>query len=729
MFLVLMIPVRNTALRLPSPVGRAPSAPCPEAHVEVASEACTVWEPEVSGHFPRSFSCDPRDSSDEAWTATLILKAEISQTCRYELLVVNSPRTDITTGSHRYPHVDVLTDKYVVHGKPWGTYAAAPIWRSGEQSGFAGEMILVGFYQQQGSNIRGSALLLFIAQIAVTLAIILVIYWFLTRDRTRTGSWIFVALVSAGGGTIAGVLFVLRPPDLGGYDEPLAPVPSALLISMLSGTTGITGCLFAWVREQLDRMSPGRRLLLTSLVILFVALITHVLTTKWSAYSRPGSIDLGEYAWTVGDLYFATSMALPLVLFHETDAHTSETAEVHSRVLRLFGIAALSGLFEFLVEFTIKNALDVAYPGLLFRGYYKPAGSVGLWLVSLVIIAALSFALVTGTQPRWIQDLNEALSRFADAPDPSARLRDRQRILKALFAHEKSIDVQGRRLGFVARQAPRVIQPLLDQPQELAQFVTTLEPSGATRMQVEEARQRFIAVREKLKRIDRRESKIEVPLLLIDEGTRGLVHGKLGVTRFFDPAARRGAGVDVCQKGVPLEPEHPLRKHVQTLVALVDDRIVSRIRGDAFDRHRIEVDFQYEEEADLSGASYELPLALAMVGFLVEDRPIWESWAATGQINRDTLRIDVGDLDIKCAFLAEDETPRILVSAASAMDACQAAPNTISCLNVRHCREFEKVRQKASDSLTHGRSVLLGVSTLEEAVEILYGMSVMAAKS
>jgi hypothetical protein len=645
--------------------------------------------------------------------------------------VVDSPKSDITTDSRPYRHVDVRAGEvkaYAVHGRPWRTYAAAPVWRSGERSGFAGEMVLMGFYQRQGSNIRGSALLLFVVQIAAALAIVLVSYWLLTRYWTRTGSWISVALLSAGGGALAGALFVLRPPDLGGYDDPLDPVSCVLFVAMISGVIGTTGCFFAWLRELIDRMSPGRHLLLTSLAFPFVALMTHGVRTKWSAFAGPTSVDTGLHLRTAYYLYFATSVALPLVLFHETGAHTDETAEVHSRVRRLFGIAAFSGLLAFLVGFTIDNVLEVANPGQLFRGFYKPAGGVGLWLVSLVIIAGLSFALVMGTRPRWIQDLNEDLARFADEPDPSARLRYRQRILAVVFTHMDSLDVHRHHLVFAARQAPRVIQPLLDQPSEIEQFVEALESSGATRSSVDHARQRFVAALERLAKIAPRESRIEAPLLLIDERTRGLVQGKIGVARFFDPGVRRGIGVDVCLKGVPLEPESALRKHVRTLVDLVNDEILLGIRRDAFDRHRIEVDFQYEQEADLSGASYELPLALALVGFVVENRPIWKAWAATGQIRRDTFHVDVVDLGTKCAFLADGGPRRILISAASSVSTCRTTASTISCLDAEHRREFEQVRRDVLHALTHEGSVLLGVATVQQAVEILYGIRVTASK-
>src|SRR5262249_47563659 len=158
---------------------------------------------------------------------------------------------------------------------------------------------------------------------------------------------------------------------------------------------------------------------------------------------------------------------------------------------------------------------------------------------SLFIIAALSLSLVIGTRPRWIQDLNEDLSRFADEPDLLARLRYRWRILTAVFIHADSFDLHRRHLTFVARQAPRVIQPLLDQPSEIEQFVTRLELSGPTAAQVERARQRFVVALERLAKIDPRESRFEAPLLLIDAQTGKLVQGKFGVAMFFDPGARR----------------------------------------------------------------------------------------------------------------------------------------------------------------------------------------------
>jgi hypothetical protein len=724
--------MRRTALQLPSPVGLAPSAPCPEAHLEADPAICNTWAPGGPGRLPRSYWCDPKGFRDEDWAATLTLQVDGPSTCRYELLVVDSPRADITTESRRYRYVDEVAagevKAYVIHGRPWRTYAAAPIWRSGERSGFAGEMILVGFYQQRGSNIRGSASLPFAIQIVVALAVTLAIYWLLTRYWTRTGSWISVALVSAGGGTIAGVLFVLRPPDLGGYDEPLDPASRVLFVATISGVIGITGCFFAWLRELLDRMSTRRRLLLTSLIFPFVALVTLVMMTKWSARSRPMSSITGASFRTAYYIYFATSVALPLVLFPETGAHTGEKAEVHSRFWRLFGIAAFSSFFAFLVGFTISDALEVATAGQIFRGFYKPAGAVGLWLISLFIIAALSLALVTGTRPRWIQSLNEDLSRFADEPDPSTRLRYRQRILATVFDNVDSLDFYGRHLAFAARQAPRVIQSLLDQHAEIKQFASTLAPSGATPAQIDEVRQRFVAALERLARIDLKESKTEVPLLLIDAQTGGLVEGKLGVACFFDPGARRGVGVDVCQKGVPLGPESSLRKHVRTLVDLVNDEIAPGIGRDAFDQHRIEVDFRYEQDADLSGASYELPLALALVGFLIKNRPLWGTWAATGQIRRDTFGVDVVDLEIKCGFLEAGEARRILISAARAVSTCRTAPDTISRLDAEHDGEFEKIRQDALHALTHDRSVLLGVHTLQQAIEILYGMSVTARR-
>ena len=200
------------------------------------------------------------------------------------------------------------------------------------------------------------------------------------------------------------------------------------------------------------------------------------------------------------------------------------------------------------------------------------------------------------------------------------------------------------------------------------------------------------------------------------------------MARFFDPGARRRIGVDVCQKGAPLEPESSLRRDVRTLVDLVNDEIVPRIRRDAFDRHRIEVDFQYEQDADLSGSSYELPLALALVGFVVENPPIWKTWAATGQIRRDTFQVDVVDLEIKCDFLADSGPRRILISSASAVSACRTTASTLLYPDTERSRELEKVRQDALQALVHDRSMLLGVSTVHRAVEILYGISVLTAR-
>lgn len=733
-FLVLSLPARKTELRLPSPVEPDSSARCPGASV-VDPKGCSAWDLGPPRRFPRSFSCHPRGFHDEDWTVTLMLKAKGPRECQYELLVVDSPRVDLTPGSSHYPHVKKSDDAgttYEVHGKPWRTYAAAPIWHEGTRSRFAGEMILVGFRQEQGSNVRGSALLLFAVQIVVALAIALAIYRRLMRSWTHTGSWVSVALVSAGGGAIAGVLLMLRPPDVGGYDEPLDPASRVLLVTMIAGAIGVTGCFFAWFRELLDRLSAVRRLLLTSFVFPFVALLTFTLQTKWSAVPRFASADPSLSFRTAYYLYFATSVALPLVLFHEPGVHTGEPAELRGRVRRLFGVAAFSSLLAFLVGFTLSEAFEVATPGQIFRGFYKPAGGVGLWIVSLFITGTLSVALVMGTRPRWIQSLNEDLSRFADEPDPSARLRYRQRILTTVFAHVGSLHVYGSHLAFAARQAPRMIRSLLEHPSEMEHFVATLPPPstpGVTPVQRDQAPQRFLAALERLARIDLKETKTEVPLLLIESPTGGLVQGKLGVACFFDPGVRRGVGVDVCQKGVPLEPENSLRKRVRTLVDLVNDEIVPRLGHDGFDRHRIEVDFRYEQDADLSGASYELPLALALVGLLVENRPFWEAWAATGQVCRDTFQVEVADLEIKCGFLAATGPRRILISTAAAAGTCHTAPNTVSILDVEHRLAFDEVRRDALHALTHDRSVLIGVNTLQQAVEILYGMRIHATKS
>jgi hypothetical protein len=660
------------------------------------------------------------------------LRAGGPPTCQYELLVVDSPRADVTTVSRPYRYVDVTrageVEAYVIHGKPWRTYAAVPIWRSGEHSGFAGELVLLGFYQRKGSNIRGTALLLFIAQLALATVTVLAIRWLLMRYWTRTGSWRSVFLLSAGGGAIAGVLFVLRPPDVGGYDEPLDPFSCAVLVTMLAGVFGITGCFFGWLRELLDRTAPRRRLLLTLFVFPFAALMTVGLATKWSALSRLTSADTVAQVRTAFYIYFATSVALPLVLFHETAAHTDKVAEIHSRLRRLFGVTAVSSLLALLVGFLVSELLDVATPGQIFRGFYKTAGGVGLWLVSLFIIAALSFALVLGTRPRWIEELNEALSRFADKSDPLDRLRYRNRVLDAVFAHTNSISAHRRHLAFAARQAPRVIQSTLEQPLEIEQFVSRMERPGSVRVTIDEARQRFTRALEALATIDPEESRLEVPLLLIDEQTHEFVQGKLRVARFFDPGSRGGIHVDVCQKGIPLDPDSSLCRSVRTLVDLLNEEIVPRIRKDAFDRHRIEVDFQYDQDADLSGASYELPLALAVIGFLVEARLSRYTWAATGQIDRRTCRVDVVDLDTKCAFLLSGEGRRLLISATSAVSTCRTAATTVLFTDDAQGQALQQIRRSTLDALARGRAVLLGVTTVHQAIEILYGVNVTIAK-
>lgn len=420
MYLLLILPDHGMPLQLPSRVKIDRPKSCDQASVEVET-TCDVWKVgEREGDAaPPCFSCSPKGLHEEDWTAVLTLRSPRPAICTYELIITDTPNGDISTRSPQYQHVNRIpigdTTTYVLHGKPWRTYAVAPTWRLGEHTGFAGELILVGFYQQHGLNMRGGAIFRLIVHLAAALITLFALYHFRARRWMHTSSWQSVVLLSAAGGAIAGALLMLRPPDAGGYDEPLDALSIVVGIMLISSMIGVTGSFFAWSRQRLYHMSPAGQLLMVSLVLLFVVSLTIVLSAKWSAHSESAAITTLAYLCDhAGDIRLASSIALPLILYQESGPHSAETTELHARFLKLFSITAFCGLLTLVLSIAIREVLQVATPGLIYRGSYKPGGAVVLWIVSLFIIAGLSAALAAGRRPRQTRPPDKNLPGFAE---------------------------------------------------------------------------------------------------------------------------------------------------------------------------------------------------------------------------------------------------------------------------------------------------------------------------
>ena len=420
MFLLLVVPKRGVGLELPSRVTIDRSEECGQEIVDLQID-CGEWKiPASEGReVPRSFSCSPKGYGERDWTVTITLPPTKSRACAYDLSIVDSSPNDITLHSPQYPDVERSLENgattYRLHGTPWSTYAVVPIWHSGEKTGFAGELILIGFYQQQGANVRGAAILGFIAYLVVAAALmtVLLLHRFRALQRIHADSWISVALLSAAGGAIAGALFMLRPPDVGGYKEPADILSALVFVMLMSCAIGVAGVFFAWARRQLCRRSRPRRILVISLVLLFVISLTTILTAKWSAYSRPEMLGTWTRLRNAYYIYFASSVSLPLVLCQDTGVHSDEAAEVRDRFLRLLGIAAFCGFLAFLMGLVTSDYLQVANPGQIYRGFYKPGGGVVLWILSLFIIASPCAAFSASARPGQIQPLDEDLLRAA----------------------------------------------------------------------------------------------------------------------------------------------------------------------------------------------------------------------------------------------------------------------------------------------------------------------------
>lgn len=677
-----------------------------------------------------AYLCDPQTWDEENWWITLAVDTRhIDPQCNLRIFALDKQSSDVrpTDENRAYQHFSCqeVPGQTIcrLEGKPWRTYTVVALVLDGA---FAGQPKIIAVAQRSGANVRREALLSFLGVSALAALLMWLLYalrpygpsslrWF---EKAR---WRAVATMSAAAGFVTGCLSALRPPDLGGRDEP-TPWSGVIAVSAIVAIlSAFAGCLFDTSRRLLhQRKRQWEAWLIALMVTAFVAFVPHFVREWFAHHTRPHANVSWLSAKEAYYLYFALASAYPLVFVREPafGRHRSVPQKTvpptRSRALRLFGLAMLNGVLASIIGYSAVALINEPIEGQIFSGFYKPAGILGKLISTAPLLAAFAFAIHVGEErPTWVQYLDMCVSGLLTSVSSIERAQHFQNALLLLVQH---VDDIGRYERFLTRSALALL-PLR----------STMNPSDieqlAERSNIGITKERLDQVFTALERTQLGATKLQTPLLLVDRARGTGTIGQLVLTAALQ--ADEQPEIIVRQNAFPTQFNSVLDQEVRRTLRRVLELATS---GDdeslPLSRRTLFVDFQYDGQTDISGRSYQLPLALMTWALATGDTFVIERWVATGGLDLHLAITSVEGLDEKLRAA----TSRYNLALTPAQGDVPGAAS-----NDEHARHWTltaddedvgDVARNAQEHVGYGGRAIVGVRNLTQAITLLFDVDV-----
>ena len=668
--------------------------------------------------------------------------------CPFEIFILEKPRNDKAPAMHMRERAYADSTKSannrlvcergetglecVFRGAPWKRYDVIPF--VGDE--IVGAPLRLTFYQTAGPNIRCLEGARFAGSMVI--AVLLLGVGFLWRPGGRRfpasglPRWLKVGLTGGFGGVVMSGVYVTRPPDVGGYDNPQHLIQWMSLCLILFALGALLGITIDWLRPSILRGGKAFRWISIAVFCVLVPIICISLFASNSPYA----VHLNHYH----DLnykscyyaYFGLAVSLPILLYWDRSwAQRQVNAAgilkpTHERWLETLAWSVLGGLIATIIAIFLGPFYEGPLVHTPLAGFSKPSSGFGLCLMTFPICASVSLAVHLGTEkPRWVQALDASLSGWVNGTfakrNPSARAA-----VRCLIENESRL----------ARASAHLLSASLHIPELIAQLEANdikmiARDFAFSESEIIEALPRIKARFEKLQP---ERFQVETPLLLVDSVNREVIFtaGQIAVGRIHETRSAGAAsylfnidGRRVLPGGQALA----LQEGVQNILKLVFEDL--GIEGPRWATERTllwEIGFHYMGQGSLSfrGRSYQLSLMLALCQAETRRAPLHAAWAATGALDCQHYNVThVEHIGAKSKIITQ-EGCRLLITNRECAEELQAADpiakTEIYLLDMHSAAgAVEVVRTKVAAQLRDGGRAVVGVCTVHQAIHILLG--------
>lgn len=529
---------------------------------------------------------------------------------------------------------------------------------------------------------------------------------------TRLPRRLRVALIGGFGGVVSGLLYALRPADIGGFD--LAPsVPAVAQVMLALGVVcAILAVVVDLARSALAvggviHQGVGAITLIGGLAVVVVAIYATTAQTPqqhlWLRVSYK----------TLFYVYLTLAMVVPVLVYRQPGwlqrlSHGSADRTADAGIHVTLGL--IGGLFAAAFALVAAPFFSGESPLSALGPFYKPASAPGLWLV--LIPAQVGVALgVNARESRsgWYRDLEVHLGQWANDPDPLVRAEAAARAAEVALERRTRLLRGGPELGYVAMRW-RELAEALEEDDECV-IATLAERRGEA---VDTVRRALAAIGADLADVRVPERSVEVPLLLLDGATGEGRRGTLALRCAPEPVTTLHREVAVRVDGERLDQVAGvgLVEGVHRVLAVVLDDLL--LGAGVRQRLQWTADFRIGGPGGLEGSSYQLPLALA-AWELALGKSANLAWSATGAVRRSGGTVEAVDgLEAKLALV---EQGVVVVPARQA----EAVEGALVLTAADTSDRVRRVRRDVGRRVRAGERVVVGVSSVGQAVRLVYG--------